>query len=408
MFVALRNNGEYISLVEKWERSDLHKLRDHETFHCPACHSIVQLKAGLKKTHHFAHLKGAECTIKTEPESEYHLEGKRQLYHWFQAQGYDVKLEPFLPEISQRPDLLVTTQNTRFAIEYQCSQIEYSLFKKRSDSYNKEGIIPIWILGAKWFKRMSAYSVRLSPFQWLFSTSFNQPIYPSILYYCPDTSTFVKLSNLHPFTTSEAFCSIHFYKEKVISFPRLLDPTNPSVTFRHLWSRKKQKWRASYSVFPSNHLASFLTTLYQNRIPPAHLPSEAGLPVPSGYWFHTTPMIWQMWILLDLLLPLGKGDTFFFSNVMEVISKRIATKDIMIRQLPLVFHTQYSLAVEEYLKVLVETGKFKQISKTKYEKIGAFEIPSNLDEACKMDEKQLASVGKHEEDGLAKHKIGTD
>ncbi|MEH7223950.1 competence protein CoiA family protein [Bacillus sp. JJ1566] len=408
MFVALRENGEYISLMEKWERSDLLKLRNHETFHCPACQSKVQLKAGMKKTHHFAHLKGAECKIKTEPESEYHLEGKRQLYHWFQAQGYDVSLEPFLSEITQRPDLLVTTANKRFAIEYQCSQIDYSLFKKRSDSYKDEGIVPIWILGAKWFNRTSTHSVRLSSFQWLFATSFNQPTQPCILYYCPDTSTFVKLSNLQPFTTSETFCSIQFQKEHVMTFTRLLDPTNPTLTLHHLWNRKKQKWRASYSIYSSNHLATFLTTLYQNRIPPSHLPAEAGLPVPSGYWFHTSPMIWQMWVLLDLLLQLRSGETFFFSKVMEVISRRITTKDIVIRQLPLVFHTQYSLAIEEYLQILVTKNKLKKITKTKYEKIGDFEIPTNLDEASRMDEIQLASVGKHEEDGLVQPNIGKD
>ncbi|MFS0824147.1 competence protein CoiA [Bacillus sp. 1P02SD] len=408
MFVALRENGQYISLVETWKRSDLLELRSHETFNCPACQSKVQLKAGLKKTHHFAHLKGVECTVKTEPESEYHLEGKRQLFQWFKAQGYDVKLEPFLPEISQRPDLLVTTPNKRFAIEYQCSQLDYPLFKKRSDSYKKEGIVPIWILGAKWFKRISTHSVKLSPFQWLFATSFNQPIHPSILYYCPDTSTFVKLFYLQPFTTTEAFCSMYFYKEKEISFSELLNPGNRIFTLQPIWGRKKQKWRASYFVYTSTHLSSFLTTLYQKRIPPAHLPCEVGLPVPSGYWFHTPPMIWQMWILLDLLLHLRSGDTFFFSKVMEVISKRIASKDIVIRQLPLVFHTQYSLAVEEYLHVLVKAGNLKKMSKTKYEKIKDFTIPTSLDEASTTDEKLLASVGKHEEIGLAQSNIGRD
>lgn len=412
MFVALRENGEYISLVDKWKRSDLLELRNKEIFLCPACQSKVQLKAGMKKTHHFAHLKGAECTVKTEPESEYHLEGKRQLYHWFQAQGYDVKLEPFLPEISQRPDLLVTTHNKRYAIEYQCSQIDYPLFKKRSDSYRNEGIQPIWILGAKWFKRLSTYSVRLSPFQWLFATSFNQPIPPSILYFCPDTSTFVKLSNLQPFTTSEAFCSIHFYKENVMSFSRLIAPNKPLFTLQNLWVRKKYNWRASYSVYSSNHIASFLTILYQTRIPPAHLPAEVGVPVKSGYWFHTPPMIWQMWIVLDLLLSLRIGDTFYFSKIMEVTSKRIATRDIAIRQLPLVFHTQYSLAVDEYLQSLVTTGLLKKLTKTKYVKTGDFLIPSNLGEAIKLDEiflkKHMESVGKHEGDGMVKHNIGKD
>ncbi|WP_010283339.1 competence protein CoiA [Bacillus timonensis] len=366
----------------------------------------------MKKTHHFAHLKGAECTVKTEPETEYHLNGKRQLYHWFQAQGYDVKLEPFLPDISQRPDLLVTLENKRYAIEYQCSQIDYQLFKKRSDSYKNIGIVPIWILGAKWFKRISASSVRLSPFQWLFATSFNQPIQPSILYYCPTTSTFVKLSNLQPFTTSETFCSINFYKENVISFSRLLVLDNSMFTMPNSWVRKKHTWRLCYSAYSTNQLASFLTTLYQERIPPSYIPAEAGVPVKSGYWFHTPPMIWQMWILLDLLLLLRIGDTFFFSTVMEVISKRISSKDIVIRQLPLVFHTQYSIAIEEYLQSLIAFGILKQHTKTKYQKIRDFHIPSNLEDAFKMDEtfleKHMVSVGKHEEDGMVKHNIGKD
>ncbi|WP_099362292.1 competence protein CoiA [Fredinandcohnia onubensis] len=409
MFVALRENGEYISLAENWKRSDLLKLRSNENFLCPACHSKVQLKAGMKKTHHFAHLKGVECSVKTEPESEYHLEGKRQLYRWFQAQGYKVQLEPFLPEISQRPDLLVTTEDKRYAIEYQCSQIDYPLFKKRSDSYKNKGIVPIWILGAKWFKRQSTYSVRLSPFQWLFATSFNQPFQPSILYYCPDTSTFIKLSNLQPFTTSETFCTIQFHKENVHSFPKLLVPNHTTITLQSLWVRKKHKWRASYSIYSSNHIASFLSFLYQNRIPPAHLPAEAGLPVRSAYWFHTPPMIWQMWMVLDLLLPLRVGDTFFFSKVMEVISKRIASKHITVRHLPLIFHTQYSLAVEEYLHLLVKAGKLKKLTQTKYQKTREFQIPVNLEDAYNMDEalsKSLESVGKNEEVGMVKPNIG--
>lgn len=411
MFVALRENGEYISLVEKWKRSDLLELRNQETFLCPACRKKVQLKAGMKKTHHFAHLKGAECAvIKTEPESEYHLEGKKQLFQWFQAQGYDVKLEPFLPEISQRPDLLVNTHGKRYAIEYQCSGIDYPLFKKRTDSYRNEGIVPIWILGAKWFKRLSTHSVKLSSFQWLFATSFNQPIRPSILYYCPDTSTFVKLSNLLPFTSTEAFCSIHYYKEHVLSFPMLLAPNQSTFPLLSLWVSKKYNWRVRYSMHSSPQLASLLTTLYEKRIPPALLPVEVGIPVHSGYWFQTAPMIWQIWLLLDLLLPLKVGDTFFFSNIMRVISNRITEKDISIRYLPLVFHTQYSLAVEEYLLFLVSVGKLKILTKTKYQKVEDFQLPKSMEEANTNDkillEKYLETVGRHDGNGFVQHNMG--
>ncbi|WP_449539486.1 competence protein CoiA [Ferdinandcohnia sp. Marseille-Q9671] len=385
MFVALRENGEYISLVEKWNRSDLLDIRARESFQCPACRTSVQLKAGLKKTSHFAHVKGAVCTVSTEPESEYHLQGKRQLYEWLQAQGYDVRLEPYLSEVAQRPDLFLTTQNHRYAIEYQCSVIDYSQFKKRSDSYKKLGILPIWIIGAKWFKRLSTNSIKLSPFQWLFATSFNQISHPSILYYCPESSQFLKVSNLFPFTSSETFGSIQLYKKKNISFMKLLTHTT-HFSVESDWLRRKKNWRIRYSNYSTKHIESFLNALYQTHIPPAHLPAEAGLPLPTSYWFHTPPMIWQMWILLEILLPLRVGKTFFFSTVMEAISKRIVSSEISLRQLPLVSLSQYSLAVSEYLHLLVTIGILKRVSNTTYQKVNDIHIPTNLQEAYDMDE----------------------
>ncbi|MFS0865572.1 competence protein CoiA [Fredinandcohnia sp. 179-A 10B2 NHS] len=239
MFVALRENGEYISLVTKGNRNELLELRKRETFTCPACKHGVQLKLGTKITHHFAHLKGAECTVKTEPESEYHLRGKRQLFNWFKAQTYQVELEPFLPDISQRPDLLVTLQDKRYAIEYQCSPIEYSLFKKRTDSFKKLGIVPIWILGAKWFNRKSANTISLSSFQWFFARTNLQHKNPTILYYCPESSHFLKVTNITPFTSSEAICTINPLKEGKTTLPTLLEPLPLHTNFTKFGRKKR-------------------------------------------------------------------------------------------------------------------------------------------------------------------------
>ncbi|WP_157256132.1 hypothetical protein [Bacillus timonensis] len=44
MFVALRENGEYISLAEKWERSSLLELRSSEIFFVPRVVTKYSLK----------------------------------------------------------------------------------------------------------------------------------------------------------------------------------------------------------------------------------------------------------------------------------------------------------------------------------------------------------------------------
>ena len=60
-----------------------------------------------------------------EGESTLHLQGKIQLYEWFKKHGHQVKLEPYLKELSQRPDLLVTIDKEQFAVEFQCSTISH-------------------------------------------------------------------------------------------------------------------------------------------------------------------------------------------------------------------------------------------------------------------------------------------
>ncbi|MFT4412489.1 competence protein CoiA [Fredinandcohnia humi] len=393
MFVALRENGTYISLAESWKLTDLQALRREESFTCPACQSGVQLKLGNKVTFHFAHYKGAYCTVKTEPESEYHLQGKKQLFNWLHAQGYHVILEPYLPHISQRPDILVTIQNQKYAIEFQCSQIEYSLFKKRTNAFMEVGIIPIWILGAKLFKRKTAYSIHLSSFQWLFATSYSKNSHLSILYYCPSTSQFLKASNIVTFSGTEAICDLFRLKENMVTFPAVLKDITPKYKLGKIWLEKKKSWRLRYSIYPSKNLSSFLTSLYVNRIPPSYLPGEIGVPVPSMFWFQTPSMIWQMWILLDVIIPTKVGDTFFFSKVMQNISQRIVKHDILIRQLPLISHSQYSAAVMEYLLLLEQFHIVKQVNKTTFQKLEDIRIPTTIEQAYEKDECILKKFG---------------
>ena len=66
--------------------------------------------------------------------------------HFFQKHAELVELEPFLKMVSQRPDILVTTQSESIPIEFQCSTIPVADIESRSAGYRSTGMKPIWIL----------------------------------------------------------------------------------------------------------------------------------------------------------------------------------------------------------------------------------------------------------------------
>ena len=174
LLVALKDNGKYISLLDDWNRQQLLTLRLSESFFCPVCKSSVQLKIGTKRVFHFAHEEGAECTENNEQETPYHLKGKLLLYGWLKQKYPQTEIEKYIKEISQRPDIYVEVLPHKYAIEYQCSRISYEIFERRTINYVKMGITPVWILGGNWLKIHARNTIKLTPFQWQFTSTFDQ------------------------------------------------------------------------------------------------------------------------------------------------------------------------------------------------------------------------------------------
>ena len=99
-------------------------LKTSNTFSCTQCSEQVILKNGPIKIPHFAHTRNVSCTQAfSEGESEDHLNGKLHLYEFLQKHSSSVELEAYLPSLHQRPDLYVQSNVSKFAIEFQCSQI---------------------------------------------------------------------------------------------------------------------------------------------------------------------------------------------------------------------------------------------------------------------------------------------
>lgn len=126
------------------------------SYHCPACGHPVQFRQGKVKIAHFAHLPGANCSV-SEGETAEHLLGKHQLRKWLSALGEDPQLEVYLPEINQRPDLLL--RKSQIAVEFQCSPLTVQRLRERNTGYRQLGIKPIWILGRPYRHRLSKAKV---------------------------------------------------------------------------------------------------------------------------------------------------------------------------------------------------------------------------------------------------------
>ena len=147
VLVALTKQDEFFYLSRDMSHHDLQQLKQVNQFYCPQCKEPLLLKVGAIKIPHFAHLKHSYCdSLFSEGESTAHLTGKQQLFSLFSKLQLSVILEPYLPHIQQRPDLLVTKGDKQYAIEFQCSKIATSLFERRTNGYFAEKIHPIWIL----------------------------------------------------------------------------------------------------------------------------------------------------------------------------------------------------------------------------------------------------------------------
>ncbi|MDF0727928.1 competence protein CoiA family protein [Cytobacillus sp. S13-E01] len=386
MFVAKKENGQFVSLLDNWSREELIKLRT-EHFYCTACQLPVHLKVGTNRISHFAHKKDASCSVKTEHESSYHMEGKKQLYNWLQHQTKVLELEPYIKAIQQRPDILLELENQKIAIEFQCSQLDPDLFNKRTKAYRRSNINPIWILGETWLKQKENKLLTISPFQWLFTSVGPRGNMPQrILYFKPSSSQLVLISNLLPFTTTETIAQIKYHSLTKITLKEIL---HSQVPFHYestlAWLKLKKKWRYQISTYPSKKLNPLFIELYENRIPRTTIPAVAGLPFKSLYLIETPAVIWQLWVLLDSIIPINIGQSFTFNEVYKRFNMRIMQGNIKVRKLPLIEKVHYSFALMDYLQLLTGLTILKRVDKLHFVKINEIKIPESLNQAQNQD-----------------------
>ncbi|MGF6951462.1 competence protein CoiA [Neobacillus sp. B4I6] len=376
MLTAQTKIGEKICLGLDYKKDTLLALRSKEEFFCPICGESVLLKLGDQRIFHFAHKQGGACRDFYESESNYHMEGKRQLYQWLIRQKIPSDLEYYDRDIQQRPDIMFNYNGKKYALEYQCSTIPESIFIKRTNSYLQNGYIPLWILSSNKIIIKKRNIVALSNFQYLFlrTTTSGKFYIPS---YCPEKQQFHLVKSITPYSTKNAFANHSSYPIKKIDLSDLLEPKMGNEFNLSSWNSENEKFNLNWALHPGNQHKSFFHEIYNKNLNLFLLPPEIGLPVHHALLLQTPPIIWQTYFFIDIIADKSPDDLISLYEIKCHLNKRIKKKEIIVRNLSQLEKVNPILAIFDYLLLLEQLGMISRKGDTSYQLKRKISIPKS-------------------------------
>lgn len=148
----------------------IRKLSNERKLTCPNCKATVIVKAGDKKSPHFAHWddKTRECFDEFyEPDSPEHQGMKLAVKNFLQKAYPDapfIEIEVPIKKTGQRADvLMITASGQQTAFEVQVSSLSAVEWQTRHDLYRSSGIQDIWLIGAsRWQSLLAAHAQEIS------------------------------------------------------------------------------------------------------------------------------------------------------------------------------------------------------------------------------------------------------
>ncbi|WP_176463543.1 competence protein CoiA [Oceanobacillus manasiensis] len=378
MLQAKTSEGEFITLANMMP-AEIKKLKmGKETFTCPVCGGKVIMKAGTKVIPHFAHHHVSSCAASEGGEGVYHEKGKLLLYEWLLSQQLSVSLEAYLPEIQQRPDILLMIGSKTIAIEYQCARISPSIIYERNKGYEKAGITPIWIMGEQLLKRKSSQLFKMDSFLQLFIHQFSSGFPPIIYFFCPHTHQFLKIMDLYSIGNGFVHGLLQIRKLQDIDFLECFrfGYLQTSDLWK-LWRKEKLRFRLKpIRQFGSDH--RWNKWLYEKGLHRDRLPSIIHMPISSQHFLKQPLWQWQGKLVIEALAPFPIGGTLSLTRITSLL--RSPHPQI---NFPLIKH--FNNPFEEYMLLLCRLGYFQEIYPKQYQKISPISFYSSLEEAIKAD-----------------------
>lgn len=389
MLRAKMSNGDLITLAQL-SRKKIEQLRKNAQFFCPDCNERVIMKAGKKVIPHFAHRHPSHCSYYTKGESLYHEKGKLLLYEWLATQQLQVKLEHYIKEIKQRPDVFVSLNNRQIAFEFQCANMSASIVRNRVLGYQQINIVPIWIIGANRFKRITNHLFRICTEIIQYFHQFS-PTYPITSYFfCPDRRQIAILHDIHVLDYRTAFGKVTFHDLNQLILTDLFQYETLSTMQRwNIWKNKQHHFRLHVRSRAYGQAHEWRTWLYNRGIYIDQLPSIINIPISSQLRMKVPLYNWQSRFIIDFLQPLPIGDTFHLYDALSFMKPFILHE----RYFPLLPHLPNP--IKAYLSVFTSLNKLKQISTNTFQKIKDCTIYDTIEEAVTGDQLFYEKVIRH-------------
>jgi len=382
LLTAKNHRGETVYIWDLIQKEEVHQIRENDYF-CPLCNGEVIVKFGVQRISHFAHVQLSSLCVEYDRESEYHMQAKIQLFNWLETECSKVEMEVFLPDIMQRPDLMFTFLGNTYCVEYQCSPISEEVFDKRTNGYLSSGLTPLWILGANRVHRKQTNLISLPRFQSLFIKKNNTGAWylPS---YCPSLKSFISITNLHPLSPHTMQCDYDVIPQSQLHLPQWLNPIFPNTFYITNWRKGIQHVKDNIIRFSTHK--PFLQELYRNQLHLYLLPPYVGVPLRDNILLETSPIVWQMYVLLDNLFSKKIGSTLTKEIVYKRLIKRIDRNHIKVRSHVKPGVDQLFALIREYLFLLTRCQVLKEITPNVYRYENLLSFPVTISEASNFEE----------------------
>ncbi|WP_343797793.1 competence protein CoiA [Bacillus carboniphilus] len=352
MFSAVDRKGTIQTVHGKTDEQI--RMFKNQSFYCPVCKQPLQLKAGLVNQPHFAHIHLNTCPTFWEPESDEHIEGKLLLKDLFSKMNWDTRLEVYLPEISQQPDLLLNKNNKQVAVEYQCSAINIQRFRQRVKGYQSIDMEQRWVFGPKLTQRISSTQIKLSETAFISLLKNNQKFEGWSLY--PGNMILVLDHSILPFSPRKIFALQDTFS--IPEYPLSITQSNISVLINE-WKKTRIHWLLAPNISKAPKDRSYYRFMYNQRIHRSTLPAFIGIPLFSLPYIKTSAPVWQTYVFYDSFSLLQKQSKFTIKQMESLFQKRIHGGNIQLRNF-LFLSPNYQIPLHDYLHFLIRINVFKK------------------------------------------------
>jgi competence protein CoiA len=378
LLVALYQN-QFVDMLSGITKEQWKEKNKTGRLLCPVCKNHVTPKCGTKKIWHFAHSVNSDCQSSYEAETNYHLLGKKHLYKWLHNDKESPRLEHYIRDISQRPDLYLPHKN--HAIEYQCASMSQELFINRIKGYQSLQIDSDWIFGMQRInkKQNNVYYINSAD---LTAAKKDEKGKLLLNYFCPLQQKFLLLRNIVPISKTKLLAQSAVCSIKNMGSLENLNSTNfDKKCSISQWINQKATWRKT--IFKASTPAGMYVKkiLYLNHKSLTLASPLAGMPTNHFYHFETSPYIWQSYLLF---LIQRKTQPFSFQSLQKEFARLIQNQVFYIRDFPYL-DEEFSMALKGYLDYLVGENMLIKLNEDFYKKGIEIHYPETMDEAFQLD-----------------------